>query len=73
MIFQKNEAIDAIKLLDALIEYTAVEKILGTFIEAFKNKSILKSDGFYYLHGSFNLGGTVSGRLSSSEPNLNVT
>lgn len=23
-----------------------------------------------YLHGSFNLGGTVSGRLSSSDPNL---
>ena len=29
-----------------------------------------KSDGMKYLHGSFNLGGTVSGRLSSSDPNM---
>ena len=64
----KQEAIETVKLLDALIEYAAVEKILGTFIEAFKTKSILKDDGYYYLHGSMNLGGTVSGRLSSSEP-----
>jgi DNA polymerase-1 len=27
-------------------------------------------DGHYYLFGNFNLGGTVSGRLSSSDPNL---
>lgn len=27
-------------------------------------------NGVVWLHGSFNLGGTVSGRLSSSDPNL---
>ena len=64
----KQEILKIVELLDALIEYTAVEKILGTFIEAFKTKSILKDDGYYYLHGSMNLGGTVSGRLSSSDP-----
>ena len=36
---------------------------------AFEN-GILKADGMRYLHGVFNLGGTVSGRLSSSDPNM---
>jgi DNA polymerase-1 len=30
----------------------------------------LGPDGWNYLYGNFNLGGTVSGRLSSSDPNL---
>ena len=57
------------ELLGALIEYGKVGKILSTFIPAFE-AGIKKADGILYLHGSFNLGGTVSGRLSSSDPNL---
>ncbi len=58
------------KLLTSLIEYGKVNKILTTFIPTFE-KAISKSDdNTVWLHGSFNLGGTVSGRLSSSEPNL---
>lgn len=57
------------ELLSALISYGEVNKILNTFIPAFE-KAILKGDGMIWLHGSFNLGGTVSGRLSSSDPNL---
>lgn len=57
------------KLLGALIAYGKVTKILNTFIPAF-NAAILKGDNYKYLHGSFNLGGTVSGRLSSSDPNM---
>lgn len=59
-------------ILLALIEYSAVTKILSTFIPAFEgaiNKDPSKPDEVW-LHGSFNLGGTVSGRLSSSDPNL---
>ena len=56
-------------LLDALISYGKVTKILSTFIPAFE-KGIDKIDGCKYLHGCFNLGGTVSGRLSSSDPNM---
>lgn len=56
-------------LLQALINYGKVTKILSTFIPAFE-RGIMKADGMRYLHGNFNLGGTVSGRLSSSEPNL---
>lgn len=56
-------------LLSALIGYGKVNKILSTFIPAFE-RGLDKADGRKYLHGNFNLGGTVSGRLSSSEPNL---
>lgn len=55
-------------LLKALIEYTGVNKIITAFIPAFKQAKPRKTG--YYLHGNLNLGGTLSGRLSSSEPNL---
>jgi DNA polymerase-1 len=57
------------ELLEALIGYGGVNKILSTFIPAFE-AAIVKGDDVAWLHGSFNLGGTVSGRLSSSDPNL---
>ena len=56
-------------LLQALIDYKDVIKILTAFIPAFKN-SPLASDGRHYLYGNFNLGGCVSSRLSSSNVNL---
>lgn len=56
-------------LLAALIGYGQANKVLSTFIPAFE-AAIDKGDGIWWLHGSFNLGGTVSGRLSSSDPNL---
>lgn len=55
-------------LLKALIAYTGVNKIITAFIPAFKQAKPRKTG--YYLHGNLNLGGTLSGRLSSSEPNL---
>jgi len=60
---------DIIEVLDALIDFKAVEIILTTFIPAFENAAE-GPDGWHYLFGNFNLGGTVSGRLSSSKPNL---
>lgn len=63
----KGKGIDVI--LEHICELHEVSKILNTFIPAFKNNSIPKN-GWHYLHGGFNLGGTKSGRLSSSEPNL---
>jgi len=56
-------------LLNAFIDYTAVNKILTGFIPAME-AAALGPDGWHYLFGGFNLGGTVSGRLSSSNPNL---
>src|SRR5699024_6911482 len=59
---------DTKELLNNLIGLSKVTKILGTFIPAFLGAQE-KADG-HYLHGSFNLGGTLSGRMSSSNPNL---
>lgn len=60
---------DVLKFLNALMDYKAVDKILTAFIPAMKRAPQAK-DGWHYLFGNFNLGGTVSGRLSSSDPNL---
>lgn len=67
----KNHTNDATVLgfLDALIAYKDVNKILTSFIPAFLAAPKAK-DGWHYLFGSFKLGGTLSGRLSSSGPNL---
>ena len=55
--------------LQALQDFKDVDKILTTFIVALEG-AVLGKDGWHYLFGNFNLGGTVSGRLSSSKPNL---
>ncbi|QEG09279.1 DNA polymerase [Stenotrophomonas phage Pokken] len=60
---------DVIEFLDAMLDFSAVNKILSSFIPALLNASE-GPDGWHYLFGNFNLGGTVSGRLSSSNPNL---
>lgn len=60
---------DVKAFLNALLRFKAVNKILTAFIPAFE-KAKPGPDGWHYLLGNFNLGGTVSGRLSSSEPNL---
>ena len=61
---ERNTAIQQAKILKALIGVQEVSIILNTFIKAFKKNSFIKKDNVYYLHGNFNLGGTVSGRLS---------
>lgn len=61
---------DILDFLRDVREYNQIVKINGTFVKALITKSIRKKDGVYYLHGSFNQGGTLSGRLSSSDPNL---
>jgi DNA polymerase I len=58
-----------VEFLTATGEYKAINKLLTSFIPAFK-EAAQGSDGWHYLFGNFNLGGTVSGRLSSSDPNL---
>jgi DNA polymerase-1 len=67
----KNHTTDqkVLDLLDAFSDYAAVNKIVTGFIPAMKCAA-LGPDGWHYLFGNFNLGGTLSGRLSSSNPNL---
>jgi len=56
-------------VLNALIDYALTDKILTSFIPSFKEAPVAP-DEYQYLFGSFKLGGTVSGRLSSSNPNM---
>lgn len=63
------KALACADLLQAIRDWGAVSKIVSAFMPAFEN-GMLKADGMRYLHGCFNLGGTVSGRLSSSDPNM---
>jgi DNA polymerase-1 len=57
------------EIIKSLIGLAQVDKILTSFIPAFEN-AVQQPDGSWRLYGNFNLGGTVSGRLSSSSPNL---
>ncbi len=60
---------DYIAFLEHLIGFIKVDKVLTAFIPSFK-QAPEGPDGYHYLFGNFNLGGTVSGRLSSNNPNL---
>lgn len=51
-----------LEILDALIALQECEKILSSFVPEMENATNGR------LYGNFNLGGTVSGRLSSSNP-----
>lgn len=53
----------------ALQQHSKANKILSTFIPAME-RSYKDADGNFWMYGNFKLGGTVSGRLSSSDPNL---
>lgn len=66
--FHTNDP-DIKAFLKGLEEYKAVNKIITDFIPSLKNAQ-QGPDGWHYLFGNFNLGGTKSGRLSSSGPNL---
>lgn len=57
-----------IEIINTLIDLSLVEKILSSFIPAFENNSVQLPDGSWRLYGNFNLGGTVSGRLSCVAP-----
>lgn len=66
--YARNE--EHTELIENFIGLTKVTKILTSFIPAFENNSRQLPNGDWRLYGNFNLGGTQSGRLSSSDPNL---
>jgi DNA polymerase-1 len=68
-IVSKEHAIKVARVLKYLMEINEVSKLLTAFIPAFLNQTISKM-GKYFLHGNFHMGGTKSGRLSSSKVNL---
>ena len=56
-------------IIDLLLKHREVEKAL-TFLISWKESAVLHDDGFYYVHSNFNMHGTVTGRTSSSDVNL---
>ena len=68
----KNHTNDPLilELLDITIEFTKATKILTSFIPAFLDAYYDSETDMHYLMGNFNIGGTVSGRLSCNNPNL---
>jgi DNA polymerase-1 len=64
-----TDDVEVQELLQAFVDLAKVSKIITSFIPAFKD-ALLKGDGYHYLHGSFNVTGTLSARLSCSNPNL---
>ena len=58
-----------VQIFQHLIGLSKANKVLTSFIPAFEKARQLP-DGSWRLYGNFNLGGTQSGRLSSSDPNL---
>lgn len=62
---------DILDIIQSLLDFTEVAILLRTFIKTFKEKSVYDEDlNHHFIYGNFVLGGTVSGRLSSNEPNL---
>ena len=55
-------------VIQAVLDILDANKIRGTFISKFLEAD--EYEGWHYLFGSFNVGGTISGRLSSSAPCL---
>ena len=56
-----------IELFEQLKQYSDASIILNTFIPIFEN-AVQLADGSWRIYGNFNLGGTQSLRLSSSNP-----
>ena len=56
-------------IIDLLLEQRKYKKAYE-FCESWKNEAIQHKDGYWYLHSTFNLHGTVTGRTSSDNVNL---
>lgn len=57
------------EVIPLLLKHRNVEKAMA-FLEAWTEEAIQHEDGNFYLHSNFNLHGTVTGRTSSSDVNL---
>lgn len=68
-LLNQNISDETKEFLSILLEYKASAIIISTFLPAFL-KAQKGPDGWHYLFGNFRLGGTLSGRLSSNNPNL---
>ena len=56
-------------IIPVLLKKRKLEKAMA-FLESWKEEMIQHKDGYWYLHSNFNMHGTVTGRTSSSDVNL---
>jgi DNA polymerase-1 len=57
------------EVIPLLLKHREVEKAMA-FLESWTEEAVEHKDGNFYLHSNFNLHGTVTGRTSSSDVNL---
>jgi DNA polymerase-1 len=67
MSYESDE--EKLETLQAIVDVSMASIVENTFLSAFTELSITQN-GRSHLHGNLRLGGTQSGRLSSSEPNM---
>ncbi len=60
---------DVHPLVPLILEYRKLSKLHNTYVDAYLEKSVKEEEG-YFLYSNFSQIGTSSGRLSSSNPNL---
>lgn len=73
---QPSTGVETLKELQAvhpickdLLELRMLEKALA-FLKDWEDKALSHKDGYYYIHPTFNLHSTVTGRTSSNNPNF---
>lgn len=73
---QPSTGVEALSELDGvhpvikpLMELRRLEKVMS-FCEQWEEAAIVHKDGHHYVHSNFNMHGTVTGRTSSSDVNL---
>lgn len=64
-----TELKDKHPIIPMILKKREIEKAIS-FLKSWEEEAILHLDGHYYLHSNFNLHGTVTGRTSSSDVNL---
>jgi DNA polymerase-1 len=62
----KLQSKDKHGFIEKLLKHREISKLHSTYMEGLK--PLVQEDG--YIHGNFNIAGTVTGRYSSTEPNL---
>ena len=59
----------AIGIIESLLQYRELSKQLSTYVQGL-SKHIIDNGGQHFIHGKLNHTATVTGRLSSTNPNL---